>query len=162
MAEAIANEGQRDLWQELKKIKGTVKLTPPEIDGKTNSKDICNILHDKYKILYNSVPADKNELDIIKEVLHLRISHESPTEFHFDSNCVSDGIKKLNCNKHDGHRGLWSNHLQLAPPALHDALSQMFHTMLIHGHTPPDLLLGTLVSLIKDNKGDNNFAVVTT
>ena len=79
---------------------------------------------------------------------------ENVSDYVFDAEMVSAGIKKLKANKHDGDIGLWSNHLLLAPSALHGVLCDLFNAMMIQGYMPHKLLVGTVISIIKDNNGD--------
>lgn len=120
----------------------------------TNSEDICHLLSEKYKKLYNSIPSCEHSLRELKQHLNDKIMRENVSDYVFDAEMVSAGIKKLKANKHDGDIGLWSNHLLMAPSALHGVLCDLFNAMMIHGYMPHKLLVGTVISIIKDNNGD--------
>ena len=63
MADAIANNKDRDLWEEAKRIKQTNKTVPNIMDNVTGSDNINSLFTDKYKNLYNSVGFNANELE---------------------------------------------------------------------------------------------------
>ena len=55
MAEAVANNNDRELWKEVKIMSSTSNKLPNAMDGSTDIEDISNIFGEKYKNLYNSV-----------------------------------------------------------------------------------------------------------
>ena len=120
----------------------------------TEPEDICKLLHNKYETLYNSVPSDKEVLHQLERTLSHKIHVLDPKDFMFDSDSIFKEIKKLKQNKHDGTSGLWSNHLKLAPASISVALTQLLNSMIVHGYTPHQLLLGTIFSIVKDSHGD--------
>ena len=154
MAEAIITGSQRNLWYELKKMRGKMKLNPPHIDGQSCSKDICTIFHDKYKDLYNSVPSDNDALLNIMQDLQVCAASADPKDFVVEVNTVIDCIKSLKASKRDGDRGLWSDHLIRAPRIFIESICSLFSSMVNHGYTPKALLLSTLIPLIKDRNKD--------
>ena len=62
--------------------------------------------------------------------------------------------QKLKADKTDGSKGLWSNHIIYAPHVINVHLSVVLTSMASHGYVAEELLLGTIVSLPKDNHGD--------
>jgi len=71
IAEAIARNDSRSLWTELKKLKPSHKVNPPEIDGYSNANEICELFDNKFKDLYNSVPSLTPEYYALQEqVIH--------------------------------------------------------------------------------------------
>ena len=67
---------------------------------------------------------------------------------------VAKAVKNLKCEKSDGEKGLFSNHVILAPDIYHVHLSLLLRAMNVYGFTPDDMLCGTLVYLPKDRDGD--------
>ena len=55
MGEAIAQNNDRVLWDEVRKINKTNHDLPNMMDGITGTEEISNIFGDKYKTLYNMV-----------------------------------------------------------------------------------------------------------
>ena len=62
-------------------------------------------------------------------------------------------IKKLKMHKDDGKHGFNSDHLIHGSNRMFVILCLMFNSMLTHGYTPDDLLLSTIISIPKDNRG---------
>ena len=61
MGEAISENNDRILWDEVKKMTKTNNRLPNMMDGATEPADITNIFTGKYRNLYNSVGYDTNE-----------------------------------------------------------------------------------------------------
>ena len=62
----------------------------------------------------------------------------------------------VNCfkpHKDDGNYGFKSDHIINISNKLFIMLSTMFNAMLTHGFNPEDLLLSTIISIPKDNRG---------
>ena len=51
MAEAISENRNRDLWSEVRRIKGRNKFLPSNIDGVVGDEEIAQLFSDKYKQL---------------------------------------------------------------------------------------------------------------
>ena len=124
MAEAISENRNRDLWSEVRRIKGRNKFLPSSIDGVVGDEEIAQFFSDKYNHLYNSVSYDVE---------------------------VIEGVQQLKLGKLDGEEGLNSNHIIHGPKILFVLLALMFNSMLVHGFSPDSLLVGTMVPLPKDN-----------
>ena len=56
-------------------------------------------------------------------------------------------------HKDDGKHGFNSDHLIHGSNRMFVILCLMFNSMLTHGYTPDDLLLSTIISIPKDNRG---------
>ena len=69
---------------------------------------------------------------------------------------IQQSIKKLKPNKDDGNNGFKSDHVINGSNKLFIMLSIMFNAMLTHGYNPEDLLLSTIISIPKDNRGSKN------
>ena len=67
---------------------------------------------------------------------------------------MEKGIARLKLNKSDGDKGLWSNLVINAPQCWKSILSNLFRSMLLHGHTANDILLSTVCSLPKSRTSD--------
>ena len=65
---------------------------------------------------------------------------------------VKDGINKLKLGKKE-ENGLFSNHFIYGSDRLLVVISLLFNSMLIHGIALDDLLLGTMIPLIKNSRG---------
>ena len=69
MAEAIANNHDRNLWMEAKKSKQTGNSIPNIMDNVSGSDDINSLFENKFKDLYNSVGFDKKDLESLRSKL---------------------------------------------------------------------------------------------
>ena len=73
MGEAIANNNDRILWDEVRKMTKTNNNLPNVIDGTTGIKEISDIFADKYDTLYNSVSYNMKDLNALSKTIASRI-----------------------------------------------------------------------------------------
>ena len=151
MADAIAANDSRELWTEVKKVKGGATQRAPHIDGQRSHSDINDIFMNKYKSLYNSVPSDMN---CILTCVNDNIHEDSDTDYVVDISVVEKALDKIKSDKSDGDKGLFSNLVINSPDCWKLLLSRLFSSMICHGHTPDELLVSTISSLPKSNRGD--------
>ena len=160
IAESMSKNKHRDLWKELRKLKAYHNVTPVSVDGMENEHDICNLFATKYEHLYNSVPSDIQVLDQLIQNINTVSSHCDYQDFTITAQEITKAVKLLNCEKHDGDKGVWSDFIIQAPKEIHCALAKLFTMMFTHGYYPYQLLLATIVSIPKDNSQGytcNNF-----
>ena len=70
LAECMAKSKTRDLWTELKKIRGHSKVSAPNIDGEVDPRAINSIFANKYKGLFNTLtPKFDTIIDKVKNTL---------------------------------------------------------------------------------------------
>ena len=156
MAEAVANNNDRELWKEVKIMSSTSNKLPNAMDGSTDIEDISNIFGEKYKNLYNSVGFQTEELQ--------RLINN--TEQHIDSKYsrnnqlpsitvkeVKDAINSLKSGKKE-ENCLYTDHFKIGTDRLFVIITLLFNCMLTHGIAPDDLLLGTMIPLIKNARGN--------
>ena len=106
MAEAICDNRTRDLWAEVRKIKGRNKCQPSSIDGIVNEEDIARCFSLRYNDLYNSVPSDNGEMISIDTEINNRVKDGVTA-------CVDNtvkGVRRLKLGKSDGEESLSSDH----------------------------------------------------
>ena len=159
MGEAISENDDRILWDEVRKLTKTNKSLPKMMDGLTNSADITEIFSEKYKTLYNTVGYNIQELQRLTESINSRIDNgctdnsESTCHNHMITvKDVKDAIDALKEGKKE-ENGLYSNHFKSGTDRLTIILTLFFNCMLVHGLAPDELLLGTMIPLIKDTRG---------
>ena len=73
MAEALISNRSRDLWSEVKRMKGRSRKSACIIDGMNGDKDIADLFSDKYKTLYNFVPFDNDDMLRIRSTIDHRL-----------------------------------------------------------------------------------------
>ena len=156
MAEAIANNKDRDLWQEVKQLKQTNKSVPNIMDNVSGSNNIISLFTDKFKDLYNSVGFDMDDLEMLLsninnliEERHTNFKVNSNYEYLIAVNDVKDAIHELKSDKKE-ENGININHFKLGSQRLIVVLSLLFNCMLVHGVTPDELMVGIMSPLIKD------------
>ena len=151
MAESLASNCTRDLWREIQKMKPQSKVTPPHIDGHTDSSDIADMFRDKYQILFNSVPSDTSH---VYDFLNEAVRRDDAGDYDITTGIIDKAISRLKSEKNDGDKGLWLNLVIHSTPEWRYLLSYVISSMFIHGHYPDELLLSTISSLPKDRYGD--------
>ena len=147
MAKQIAENRTRDLWKEFNKMKPRSRVLPPNINGKTDPGDICNIFYEKTKSLFNSVPCN---LAGIRSALDSSIHECKINDVTITTMEVKEAIGHLKERKSDGHKGLWSTLVTHSTEKWQQSLSHLVSAMMVHGHYASELLLSTVHFLPKD------------
>ena len=164
MAEAISNDNSRDFFREVKKVKSNRK-SAPNIDGINNAKGIVQHFATKYERLFNSVPSDKESMKSIEDLINKNCENCEEKDRVVTSDDVTKAFAKLKQNKHDGDVGLVSTHLLMSSENFRENLAKMITAILTHGYHPQMLLLATIKSIPKDNRGNicdgNNYRGIT-
>ena len=152
MGEAISNNKDRVLWDEVKKMSKTSNNLPTTIDEKNEVEEISNIFAEKYDILYNSVSYNLNDLNRLTIDIARGIDNSCINRFQTISvKQVKDALFKLKLDKKE-ENGLFSNHFIYGSDRLIVMITLLFNSMLVHGIAPDDLLLGTMIPLIKNSR----------
>ncbi len=165
MATAILNSNHRDLWAEVKKIKGRNSFVAASVDGFVGDDEIAEVFHDKYADLYNSVPYDSSELDLILQEIYSRLKTVENSLYTISFDDVNKAIIRLKRGKSDGEEGLNTDHIINGTDKLYMFLTKIFNIMLVHGYSPDSMLEGTMVPIPK-GKGkpmncSNNYRAIT-
>ena len=146
MADAIVDNRTRDLWKEVKKIKGRNNASPANVDGATNVDDILNTFSVKYRNLYNSVPYDNNRMSKIQQEINERLNLSKGMDYCITVDDIIKAVNKLISGKSDGEEGLNSDHIiNHGPHLLHVILTNFnhFNCMLTHGFSPDSMMTGS-------------------
>jgi hypothetical protein len=151
MGECISNNNSRDLWKEVKRIKGRNSVLPNNIDDVSGDDDISEHFAFKYNELYNSVPYDYNEMQSINDIVAEKVKNTDAL-YNVNVDDVIKAISKLKHGKGDGAEGLYSDHFIHAPHILYVYITMVFNAMLVHGICPHSMLLGTMVPIPKNRK----------
>ena len=126
MAEAISTDNDRNLWEEVHKMKRSHKLLPDIIDGVKESENISKLFFDKNKELFNSVSYDDFKMNEIKYEIDELIDKEIDKDSNYISNDnlinftvqdVIDVIEELKSGKSE-ESGLFTDHFKHAPHRL--------------------------------------------
>ena len=75
MGEAVANNEDRCLWDEARKMSRSSDKLPTMMDGLTDKLEIANIFTSKYKSLYNSVGYNKHDMELLRKKIDTKIAN---------------------------------------------------------------------------------------
>ena len=152
MGEAVSSNNDRVLWDEVKKMSKTSNNLPNIIDDKTEVEEISYVFAEKYDMLYNSVSYSQNDLHKLTMYIDASIDDKCGDHPHTISvQEVKDALSKLKLGKKE-ENGLFSNHFIYGSDRLIVMITLLFNSMLVHGIAPDDLLLGTMIPLIKNSR----------
>ena len=159
MGEAISENNDRTLWNEVKKMTKTNNRLPNIMDGKTGPVDITNIFTNKYENLYNTVGYSSQDYNRLSAEINSRIKNECKVnpynKYHSHTitmNDVVNAIDDLKQGKKE-ENGLYSNHFKHGTKRMMIILALFFNSMVVHGIAPDEMHLGTMIPLIKDTRG---------
>ena len=145
MAEALSKNNYRDLWKEVKKIKGRNRTCTNCIDGHSDDADICDVFQNKYEELYNCVHYDVQEVEDLKREIDAELNHQLNSDFVICINDVKEAIANLKLGKSDGEEGLVSDHFINGTMQLQVLITCLFNCMLVHGVCPDTMSCGTMI-----------------
>ena len=160
MAEAVSENDDRILWDEVRNMSKTNNMLPNTMDGLSSPEEITNIFANKYKILYNSVSYNKQDMDKLSADINTNIINDCTSATKSSNHPhsitvqqVKEAIGKLKQGKKE-ENGLYSNHFKYGTERLYVMITLLFNCILTHGIAPDDLLLGTMIPLIKNSRGN--------
>ena len=160
MADAISENEDRKLWEEVRKITRANNELPKIMDDCDTIEDISNIFAGKYDMLYNTVSYNNQDMSRLAADINILIETKCPNKANSLNPShtimiteVREAINKLKHGKKE-ENGLFSNHFKLATDKLVSMITLLFNCMLTHGTAPEELLLGTMIPLIKDSRGN--------
>ena len=165
IANSMLNNNTRNMWSELKKIKGRNASVASCIDGVSDNCEISNLFKKKYETVFNGVPTSKLELDkVYSNIIKGISSHGNDIEINVSD--VKLVISKLKSGKQGGEEEkLSSNHFIHASTKLSVILSVLYKLMLVHGVSPPGMSAGTMVPIPKNKNASvsdgNNYRSIT-
>ena len=103
MAEAISSDNDRNLWEEVRKMKKSHKLLPDVIDNIKGSNNISKLFFDKNKELFNSVSFEDTKMKELQDEINKLIdnAHDHNTNVNLIKFTVQDVIDVINELKSD-------------------------------------------------------------
>ena len=140
MAEALISIRSRDLWSEVKRMKGRSRKSACIIDGVNGDKDIADLFSNKYNTLYHSVPFDNDDMLRIRYTIDHRLQNTRCSGYVITPTDVRIAVDHLKSGKGDGFEGLCSDHFINGTKRLYVFLSIIFTLFLSHGFTPDSLI----------------------
>ena len=137
-----------DLFKEIRKQRRCNKVITTSIDG--CKEDIPTYFANKYEKLYNGVD-DRDNLVMIQEHLRKNINRDDLEGVDIIiPKLVVEAIKRLKPGKSDPLLKVTSDFFINAPDILHELLSVILKSFIIHAHVSDFLLLSSLVPIVKD------------
>ena len=155
MAEHFLEQDRRDFWAEVKRMRGRKTAASATVDGEFEDEEIAEVFSSKYRALYNSVPIDPDKMRALVDQIELDARH------HNNDTCTSHQItfgelhtciREMKLGKHDGHLGLYTDHLRWAPHRFLCNLLLVLNAMLAHGIIPEEMCLSTVSPIPKNAK----------
>ena len=150
-------KGDKDMSEELRKIKKSGNSGPSKMDGKTNEDDIADHFGEIYKNIYNRDGSDEPLKNLFDEV-SAKCSHNDLSAVdRVTCKLVKIIVKeKLKRSKTDPEFDITTDALKNSPDSLYNSLAALLRSMLIHGYVCLELLVCTIILLIKDKNGKDD------
>ena len=151
MAEAVSSNNYRNLWREVKKMNKNNQGFSNLVDGQVGPENISNLFYEKNKELFNSVGYDEAVMDNLRYKISNMVN-ECSLE---NETCNVKEVKEAVLNMKNGKReesGLYTDNFINAPDSLFIFISLIFNSMIVHGITPSDFLVGTMIPIVKDHR----------
>ena len=95
MAHVIVSNNSRDLWSEVKKVKGRNSKISSNVDGSCDSKEITELFSEKYKHLYNSVPYNIDDMHAIESTIFERLHNCENVKYVISHSDVINTVSHL-------------------------------------------------------------------
>ena len=157
LAKKLFLKDTKTFWNEVNKInKNKLVTVANSIGGVSGDMNIAMMWSDHYSTLLNS--SDSNSDTLVRESVLSQLTSignaDSNAQHGFVDDDISLAIGKLKKGTSIGPDSLTSEHIIHAHPTISRLLCIVFNCMLAHGFLPHSLMNTTLISLIKDKKGD--------
>ena len=111
LADALYNNDIRELWAEIRRMKGAKVSGPISIDNITEEDKIADTFTKKYYELYNSVSYDPDDMRDICDKINNLINNQKNEQlnmYRITLDDVKKAVKNLKSGKFDGEEGLCS------------------------------------------------------
>ena len=152
MAECMMNKDVKGYWNEVRQIKGNAKKVPGMVDNISGEKNIAELFANKFSKLYNVVGYDHDVMDVISEMINSNLKEDCINEGLFTKEQLSAAIKNITIGKADGNAGVYSDHIVHGEECLLPFLVKLFNCMIIHGYSPHQMNVGTMIPIPKGKR----------
>ena len=152
MAKFIHKNDMRNLFKEARRLKCSGSMVPASVDGTSGNENIANLFASKFQNVFNSVKSEDKELNKLKCYINNQVSlstREDKSYCLLDFSDMSFLISNLKNGKYDGNLGLFSDHIIHGSEMLFTYLTLLFNCMLVHGSSPVDMSISTMVPIPK-------------
>lgn len=145
--------GEKDLMDEIKKMKHKKHHVSSKIDGFSKGSDIANHFKEIYESLYNRTGSDEPLRNIHNKVNSSCTIEDSQILDLLTPKLIYHIVKtKIKPNKSDVDADMTTDCIIQAPYELSDHLCKFFTACLVHGYIPEMLLLCSIVMLVKNSR----------
>ena len=110
MDHALMSNHSRNLWSEVRKVKGRNSKISSNVDGSCDSKKITELFSEKYKHLYNSVPYNIDDMHAIESTIFERLHNCENVKYVISHSDVINAVSHLKNGKSDGSAGFFFDH----------------------------------------------------
>jgi len=156
MAHALSSNNSRDLWSEVKRVKGNSHMHASKVDGAEGVSDVCDVFRDKYESLYSSVSYNEDDMNVFIDEVSSRVRHCKTglciNHHSLNVNDVKEAVHKLKHGKSDVNTMLSSDNFIYACSDLFIHLSFLLNMMFSHSVVSNEMLLSILVPIPKNRK----------
>ncbi|MEE4247180.1 MAG: reverse transcriptase family protein [Kangiellaceae bacterium] len=157
LAEALAKDRGRDIWNEGQKISGRKTNRVAMVDGMVDDRDIGELFARKTSEVFNAVAYDVDRMDSMLVSLESDIRSRCARSQCYHNHSVSlaevfKAVKCLKAGKKDGTIDFSSDYIDNGPDSLSIHFSLLFSLILKHGRFPRDFALSTVIPLPKNKK----------
>ena len=151
--ESIAHGGC-NIFQEIKKFRGTTRMRSSVIDGEVGSKNISDHFATIYSDLYSKNDND-NKLDELRDSINKDIDNKSLSDANkINETVIKEALRRLKGGKCDVLFDFSSDCISNGPTELVEHLTKLIRSFVVHGYVPYFLLICTLVPIVKNNLED--------
>jgi len=103
VAASLLEDGKRNFWQEIKRIRGNKAVSSRMVDGLTDVGNIAHLFASRYRDLYTSVPYNIDEMQVIRNGIDSSLAGMSISKHCiFSGSEVEDAISRLKPHKGNG------------------------------------------------------------
>jgi len=149
----------KGFWSEVKKVIGSSKTCPNNIDGIQGSAHIADLFKNKYNELYNSVGYDAQHMTLLRGQIDQDIIESSERydiSCRFTADDINDHVTLIKLGKSGGQNGHSSDNIRHGTRKLYIHLASLYNCMITHGFAPMDFRLSTLIPIPKNRRKSLN------
>jgi hypothetical protein len=157
MARSLIENRGRHFWNEVKAMRGKTCKHPSVVDNIEGNGEIAELFANKFKSVFNSVGYDDTSLSDLYDECNGSLRNISDvSSLLMSTEDVKKCISKLKSGKSDGNAGLFSDNFVFGSEKLMLYLKNLFNLMIVHGVSPDNMLVGTMIPIPKNKKVNKN------
>ena len=127
---AASMNGDKDMFEELSKIKKSGNAGPSKMDGKTNADDIADHFGEIYKSIYNREGSDEPFKNLFEEVSNKCTHSDLDLVEKFTGGLIKRNVKeKLKSSKTDPEFDVTTDALKNSPDSLNNSIASIFGSL---------------------------------